>query len=146
MVGYGCMAISDSYGVSQSPVVEMCFESSKGTPLVLHLLIQRQQRVRLFVTMPEMAQFSGKWFFLDCPLAIKSIVETLSQNIRDQGRGKIGPANLLHSWHWVLFPISIEALVLPQLLLFYVAFSSPLFSSTLSWSTWLHQLCIRLCF
>ena len=72
-------------------------ESSKGTPLVLHLLIQRQQRVRLFVTMPELAQFSGKWFFLDCPLAIKSIVETLSQNIRDQERGKIGPASLLHS-------------------------------------------------
>ena len=121
-------------------------ESSKGTPLVLHLLIQRQQRVRLFVTTPKMAQFSGKWFFLNCPLAIKSIVETLSQNIRDQERGKIGQASLLHSWHWVLFPISIEAFVLPQFLLFYVAFSSPLFSSTLSWSTWLHQLCIRLCF
>ena len=115
-------------------------ESSKGTPLVLHLLIQRQQRVQLFVTMPKMAQFSGKWFFLNCPLAIKSIGETLSQNIRDQERGKIGPASLLHSWHWVLFPISIEAFVLPQLLLFYVAFSSPLFSSTLSWTPGLHQL------
>ena len=37
----------------------------------------------------------------------------------------MGQASFLLSWHWDLFPISIEAFVLPQLLLFYVAFSSP---------------------
>ena len=39
---------------------------------------------------------------VNCHLATTSIGETLFQTIVDQERGKIGPASLLHSWHWVL--------------------------------------------
>ena len=39
---------------------------------------------------------------VDCLIVITSIVKTLFLTIPDQERGIIGPASLLHSWHWVL--------------------------------------------
>ena len=145
MVGYGRMTISDSYGVSQSPAVEKCSWIIKGNSTCFALADPKTTKSSVVRHYAENGPILREMVL---SLAIKSIGETLSQNIRDQERGKIGPASLLHSWHWVLFPISIEAFVLPQSLLFYLAFSSPFcfLQHWVSWTLGLHQPCIRLCF
>ena len=55
----------------------------------------------LVVTMPKMAQYTGKWLLAwMCGDHIQG--QTLFQTILDQKTGIIGPASLLHSRHWVL--------------------------------------------
>ena len=119
------MAISDSHGVSQWFSVEKCCWIIKGNTTCFALADRKTTRSSVVRHDAEKGPILMK-MVVDCPLAIKSIDESLFQTIRDQAEGKIGPASLLLSWHWDLFPISIEAFVLPQFLLFYVAFSSPL--------------------
>ena len=54
------------------------------------------------VTMPKIAYYTGKWF-LTTSYSDHIQGDTLFQTALDQERGIIGPASLLHSWHWVLF-------------------------------------------
>ena len=53
----------------------------------------------LFVTMPEMAQYtSGCWLPPSDHIQSETLFQTRQQ---DQEREMNGPASLLHGWHWV---------------------------------------------
>ena len=61
-----------------------------------------QPVVCLFVRHHAKNGLINRKMVVDCPPVITSICETLFQARQDQERGIIGPASLLHSWHWVL--------------------------------------------